>query len=151
LPTHEPWAPLLPETVPPPAGLDAAAAKEWRRLAPLLVRAGLLTELDQDALMLLCDAASQARAAQIQLRRSGLVIKSPNGYPMPSPWLAIERRASATMRALLADFGMSPATRASVTAAAAPPAANPLARFLRRDPPPTPRRRRRQDDDPAAS
>jgi len=39
----------------PPKGLDPRARSMWRRLAPILVRAGLLTELDLMAFAILCE------------------------------------------------------------------------------------------------
>jgi P27 family predicted phage terminase small subunit len=64
-------APEIPQTVPdPPSFLTPAAAEEWRRLAPELVRLGLLTGLDVMPLAVYCQAfgtwcdASQAGAAE---------------------------------------------------------------------------------------
>lgn len=46
---------------------------------------------------------------------SGLFVKTPNGYPVQSPWLAVSNKAMELCRAFLAEFGMSPASRTRVT------------------------------------
>ena len=55
-------------------------------------------------------------AAQ-QIQKYGLVFKSPSGYPMPSPYLAILHTALDQMRAFLTEFGLSPASRSRVRVA----------------------------------
>ena len=36
------------------------------------------------------------------------MVKSPNGFPMQSPYLAVANKSMEQMRGLLTEFGMSP-------------------------------------------
>ena len=47
------------------------------------------------------------------------MIRSPNNFPVQSPYLTVAIRALEQMRSLLSEFGMSPASRTRV--AATPP------------------------------
>ncbi len=43
------------------------------------------------------------------------MIKSPTGYPVQSPWLAIANKAQAQMLKALAELGISPTSQAKVS------------------------------------
>ena len=43
------------------------------------------------------------------------MLKSPHGFPVQSPYLAVANRAMEQMRSLLSEFGMSPASRTKVS------------------------------------
>ena len=131
---HEPTPALVDAGQAPPAWLDRVAKVEWRRLAPLLAKNGLLSELDLDALAAYCVVFTAWRRAERQASRRAVVI-GPNGFVMASPYVAMAARALATMRSLLNDFGMTPSARARVTkiqALGPAPPINPLEKFLRR-------------------
>ena len=49
------------------------------------------------------------------------MLKSPNGFPVQSPYLAVANRALEQMRSFLNDFGMTPASRSRVSAMPADP------------------------------
>jgi P27 family predicted phage terminase small subunit len=134
LPTGEPTPQPLEGDVAPPAWLEPAARVAWTRLAAVLSRCGLLTALDVDALAALCAAIADRDAARVMLQRGGLVVKTASGFPVVSPYWAIESRASERVRRLLIEFGMTPASRTNVTRATppAPEPRNPLDKFLRR-------------------
>lgn len=129
----EPTPTVVEETAAPPDYLSDEAKKEWLRVAPILVRNGLLTEMDLDALGTYCAAFATWREATEKLRQFGMVVKSPTGYPIPSPYLPIANQATKQMRAIMADFGMNPSARTRVRRARDPHApANPLQKFLDR-------------------
>jgi P27 family predicted phage terminase small subunit len=129
----EPTPAAVLETHAPPEWLDDAAKAEWRRVAPILVRNGLLTEMDLDALTAYCHAWCVWKDANAKIRQFGMVIKSPSGYPIPSPYLPIANKAMLQMKGLMSDFGMTPSARTHVSRAKDPAApANPLQRFLDR-------------------
>ena len=44
------------------------------------------------------------------------MLKSHNGFPVQSPYLAVANRALEQLRSLLSEFGMSPASRTKVSA-----------------------------------
>jgi P27 family predicted phage terminase small subunit len=132
--THEPAPAALEASTAPPAWLEASAKKEWRRLAPLLAKNGLLSELDVDALTAYCITFAEWRRAAAAARKQSTVM-SANGFLMPSPHVTMARQALALCRSLMNDFGMTPSARSRVTKTAvlAPvPVGNPLEKFLRR-------------------
>jgi phage terminase small subunit len=59
-----------------------------------------------------------------------LLIRSPNNYPIPSPYLGIANRAMRQMHGLLTEFGMTPSARSRVPAGAPPSAADPFDALL---------------------
>lgn len=132
LPTDEPEPVVVEDTRPPPEWLDDAAKREWERVAPMLIRNGLLTEMDVDALTAYCQAYSTWKEASQKIKLFGMVIKGPNEFVMQSPYLPIANKALATVRAFMVEFGMTPSARTRVSNAGKKTAANPLERFINR-------------------
>jgi P27 family predicted phage terminase small subunit len=88
---------------------------------PLLVQYKLITNIDTVALALYCDSYGvwqQAKERQEKAGGDGLMIKSPNGYPIQNPYLAIINRAKEDCYKYLQQFGLSPAARTRVIPAA---------------------------------
>jgi P27 family predicted phage terminase small subunit len=111
---HEPQPePALPAC---PVELAEAAQAEWRRVADELHTLGLLTRLDRAALAAYCQAWGEWLEAVAAVRRAGPVVKAPSGYPMLNPHLTVASQAFARIKAMLVEFGMSPAARARVVA-----------------------------------
>jgi len=113
-----------------PAELGAAAKREWRRIAPELARLGLLARIDRAALALYCESYGRWLEAVAAVEKYGVVIKSPNGFPVQSPYLAIANKAGEQVRLLLGEFGMSPSSRTRVHAKT-PVTHDPLDEFLK--------------------
>jgi P27 family predicted phage terminase small subunit len=133
LPKDEPTPAAVGEAVAPPEGLNAAAVREWKRVAPALARVGLLTDLDLDALAAYCVVCAEWRTALKHIEDEGAIILSPNKYPMPSPWVSMAARAFERMRVLMTEFGLTPASRTRVTRATPKiDPTNPLDKFIRR-------------------
>lgn len=111
-----------------PTWLDPAAQDEWRRLAPLLSRLGVLTETDADALAAYCEAWVTWKEATAKVRQFGMVIKRTKAggeVPVISPYVKVAHNAMAQMRTFLVEFGMTPSARARIhTAAPADPPAS---------------------------
>jgi P27 family predicted phage terminase small subunit len=116
-----------------PSELGLLAKREWKRIAEQLSRLGLLTTIDRAALALYCDAYGRWLEAVASLQKYGTVIKSPSGFPVQSPYVAIANKAGEQVRLLLAEFGMSPASRTRVQVEL-PPEEDDLGEFLRRRP-----------------
>ena len=99
----------------PPAHLSKEARKEWRRSGAFLLEIGLISDLDRSAFAAYCTAYGRWVEAEEALKTYGLMLKSPNGFPIQSPYLAVANRAMEQMRSLLSEFGMSPASRTKVS------------------------------------
>ena len=99
-----------------PDFVQGEARKTWRRIARKLHRIGLLTEIDGMALAVLCQSWAEYLDATAKLKETGMLVKSPGGYPIMNPYLAIANQAVKKVRALLAEFGMSPSSRSRIAA-----------------------------------
>lgn len=117
---------------PPPAGIDPAAAAEWRRLAPLLVEVGTLTAADLRALQLLAETLASAAHLAATVKAEGYTVPGAAGGVKSHPCLVALSQARAQARALLADFGLSPRSRGGVDAAPdGSPPEDPAAAYFR--------------------
>jgi len=108
--------PALPEV---PPHLTAEAKLEWERIVPQLAAAGLLTRVDRAALAGYCMTWARWVKAEKILAESGEVLKGEKGL-YQNPYLAVANRALDQMARFLAEFGMSPASRARVSSAKEP-------------------------------
>ena len=98
-----------------PSHLSARAAERWAEIAPQLARLGVLTEIDSDALSLYCEAWALWVHAKKKVHELGAIVRSPkSGYPVASPYIGIANKAHDQMRALLAEFGMTPSSRSRI-------------------------------------
>jgi P27 family predicted phage terminase small subunit len=104
-------APRLPR---PPEHLGEEAKKEWRRAGRFLLQLGLVSDIDRAAFAAYCQAWGRWVEAETALKTYGVMLKSPNGFPVQSPYLAVANRAMDQMKSLLSEFGMSPASRTRV-------------------------------------
>jgi P27 family predicted phage terminase small subunit len=132
----EPKPPSTPDVwlLPPPELADhPLALAEWARLAPLLYQARQVTDADRSALLALCLEWARYLEATARIRTAGLVVLTPNGYPMQNPYLSIATKALAGCAKLWPELGLTPSSRSRVTTAA-PPSTDPFSEFD--DPPP---------------
>ena len=97
-----------------PDHLDERAKKEWRRLAPILQGMRVLTEADYMALANLCQTYSTLVKAQEKLNELGILYKTPSGYVMQSPLLAVVNNCVDTVTKLSREFGLTPAARSRI-------------------------------------
>ncbi|MBF4041896.1 phage terminase small subunit P27 family [Burkholderia pseudomallei] len=114
-----------------PHWLSAAAKPHWPAIADQLHRAGLLTDIDHTALGLYCEAFARWVDANEKVVKLGAVVKSAQGYPIPSPYLQVANQAYAQLTRMLAEFGMTPSSRSRVTAKKPDPAEQ-YAKFIRK-------------------
>lgn len=111
------FEPVLATRVPEcPPHLGGESREEWMRVTRLLAASGLVAEIDRAALASYCQAWGRWVEAEEALKRHGVVVRSPNNFPMPSPYLAIANKAMDQMRLLLTEFGMTPSSRSRVVA-----------------------------------
>ena len=102
---------LTPALPAPPANLTEAAIVEWNRVGPELFAAKILTNADRGALAVYCQSWADWVEARDYIDGKKKVIKSPNGYEMQSPWVAIANKASEKLLKVAAEFGLTPASR----------------------------------------
>ena len=96
----------------PPEGMPDAAIAEWRRMAPILSGYRLLSDLDVTALEAYCRVYARWLQAEQLLDESGeLVFETSTGYQSQSAYLSIINQCLKQMQSLMAEFGMTPATR----------------------------------------
>lgn len=95
----------------PPAELCEIGAAEWRRVVPLLP---YWSEKYAAYLECYCRAVARMRIAQREIDAlansggRGLIVASPKGYPMQSPWLNIQNRAQEQVFKFGEALGLSP-------------------------------------------
>ncbi len=107
--------PAIPDC---PPELSEAAQREWNRLVGELSKLNLLTHLDRAALAAYCNAYAMWVEAIEAIQKYGSMVKSPTGYPIQSPYVAIANRQAEIMLRISAEFGFTPASRGRI---AAPP------------------------------
>ncbi len=109
---REPTAPAgVPE---PPGWLDDEARAEWFRMVKLLGDMRLLSPADHAMLEAYCTIYSRWVQAEAQVRKSGTVVKAPNGYPMMNPYLIAANQALKELRKLSVEFGLTPSSRSRI-------------------------------------
>lgn len=113
---HEAVVPV-PEAVPyAPRHLNHEAKREWRRVAKVLIDAGLYSDVDRAALAMYCQAWGRWVVAERELAKGQTVLTGPKGGQYQNPWLGIANRAQDHLRRMIAEFGLSPAQRSRVAA-----------------------------------
>lgn len=117
--------------IPPmPRHLTAAARAEWKRIAPELKDLGLVTALDRAALAIYCTAWGRLvdlelmifrlRKAAVDAGRDpalALVRQLPSGIVRAHVYVVMAGEEAERVNRLLANFGLSPASRSRVQAA----------------------------------
>jgi P27 family predicted phage terminase small subunit len=112
---HNPAEPRPAPAVPAcPSCLGEEARKEWKRLAKELAALGLLTRIDRGQLAAYCQAHALWVEAVQAISRYGTMVKSPNGYPMQSPYVAVANKQVDIMTRIAAEFGMTPSSRTRI-------------------------------------
>lgn len=105
-----------------PAHLHGESRKEWGRIAPELDRMGLLTHVDRVALACYCESWGSYINALLQMRKKGEVVIGSEGQEIKSKWRIIADDQKRLFTRILAEFGLTPSSRArmSVKPAATP-------------------------------
>lgn len=108
----------------PPAWLPKSARTVWDRLAPDLVREGVLTGWDVEAFANYCDAVVRRYRAVKALEREGEVVELPvfnkngeqTGYRISrNPWSLALKDADAQVQRWGARFGLTPSDRSQLS------------------------------------
>lgn len=114
-PRPQPIAPPCPPELSPPA------RDEWHRVVAELVQLGLMTRLDRAALAAYCQAYALWADAIQAIQKYGPLLKSPNGYPQVSPYLAVANKQAELMIRIASEFGFTPASRSRLASGEPPP------------------------------
>ena len=119
-------APVAPAC---PSCLGEEARKEWKRLARALGELGLFTRIDRGLLAAYCQAHALWLEAVSSIQRYGTMVKSPNGYPMQSPYVAVANKQVDIMVRIASELGMTPSSRTRIRVGEPTPA-DPFEAFL---------------------
>jgi P27 family predicted phage terminase small subunit len=77
--------------------------------------------LDRAALAAYCNAYGLWAQATEAIQKYGAMIKSPQGFPIQSPYLAIANRQAEIMMRIASEFGFTPASRSRIATPAEAP------------------------------
>lgn len=110
----------------PPAHVRAnsEANREWKRITILLAAHGVMSEVDRAAIAFYCITWARHVEAEEMIEKAslnngtGLFVKTPNGFAVQSPWLAVSNRAMEMCAKFLIEFGMTPSARSRVSPSA---------------------------------
>jgi P27 family predicted phage terminase small subunit len=94
-----------------PAELPPLAREEWSRIVGELIALGALSKFDRGPLAIYCGAYAMWAEAMKALEEFGTMTKSPTGYPVQSPYVAIVNRQAELMLRIAGEFGFTPASR----------------------------------------
>jgi P27 family predicted phage terminase small subunit len=73
----------------------------------------MLAELDRDLLTIYCQTWAKWMDAQTHLRRQ-TIVAAPSGYPILSPYVAIEHKARIHLVQMQSQLGLTPSARSRV-------------------------------------
>lgn len=100
--------------------LDRVAKAEWKRLAPIVFKAKMLTKADIAAFGAYCAAYSawyfSERALRAKLSENGGMItyETDKGYQQQIPEISVANTARLNMVKLAREFGLTPSARAGI-------------------------------------
>ena len=100
-----------------PDHLSDMAKVHWHDVAGKLLAAKILTVIDGDALTMYCETYARWVDANDHIKKFGMVVKAPSGYPCQSPYLSISNKAFEQMKSILVEFGMTPSSRTKIATA----------------------------------
>lgn len=92
--------------------VEPAAVEKWHELIPLLQQLGTITLADAEALAVLCEVYAAAQSCLLELRASGPVMKTDLGGVKPNPAGPLFRSLVALQVQIMAEFGLTPSSRA---------------------------------------
>lgn len=113
-----------------PVWLSPQARMEYRRVARLLMSLRVLTEADRAALVAYAHQYAKWVEAEQVVQRQGPVLVSDKGGMYLNPWQGVANMAFKNMAKMMAEFGMTPASRTRVEAQPADDAPKSLAEKL---------------------
>ena len=114
---ENPNEPEYPVEIPDaPDHLDKEALIEWGRVSHILYSMGLLSAIDRAMLAAYCESYSMWASASKQLQEQGLTVETTNGNMIQNPLVGIVNQSKKHMKDFASEFGMSPVSKARVSA-----------------------------------
>lgn len=98
-----------------PRWMSTEAKRQWKRLAPRLHAAGLLTEVDGLGLAMLCEAVGQYVEGKEIVEKEGAIAVSDQGNVYQHPAVGLMKTARAEVLRWAREFGMTPAARSRIS------------------------------------
>ena len=102
-----------------PRWMPDEGKKAWKALVPKLASYGMLTDVDEHAMQMYCSTYARWRAAEEEVDAlERLSVKmGDKGYVQQSPCVVVAQKYFAQLKGMMAEFGMTPASRTRVQAA----------------------------------
>jgi P27 family predicted phage terminase small subunit len=97
-----------------PPELGPIARQEWDRIVGELTQLGVLSSFDRGPLAAYCTAYALWIDAMEMVQKHGAMIKSPNGFPIQSPYLSHLNKQAEIMTRIASEFGFTPASRSRI-------------------------------------
>ena len=100
-----------------PEWLMEDAKEEWYRLAAVMNKMGILSEVDQSAFAVYCQTWARWKEAQEHIDREGSTFETDSGQIKRNPWVAIANEWQAKLMSVCGEFGLTPSSRSRIVAA----------------------------------
>ena len=113
-----------------PRDLSPIASKAWDDVVDILTEMRVLDRADGTTVELLCQARADWMEARAAIERDGAYYTGPTGVMRAHPLLGARSDASKRMLTLLAELGMTPASRSKVSAAPTDEQDDPAAEYF---------------------
>ena len=97
-----------------PPELGPQARQEWDRIVGELTKLGVLSSFDRAPLAVYCTAYALWLEAMEMVQKYGAMMKSPNGFPIQSPYLSHLNKQAEIMTKIASEFGFTPASRSRI-------------------------------------
>lgn len=97
-----------------PENLNKSAVAYVNNMVSRLEEAGVIEEVDSEAVKMLAYNLSAFYEASEHLTKEGYVSMSDRGNIAPSPWVRIQRDAQTSAMRLMKDFGLTLASREKI-------------------------------------
>lgn len=98
---------------PAPEYIGEFGAREWNRVGPILVKHGLLTEVDMQVFEAYCLNVQLMIDARDEIKKNGMLVMGARGR-VRNPAIAAFSAASTAIRGFASEFGLSPSARSRI-------------------------------------
>lgn len=96
---------------PPPDSLPALVHDTWRAVVRDLGGSNHMRDSYVPALSAYCEALYVHAEASANIHKFGVLVKGPNGAPIPNPMIKVQKDASATLLRYAEALGLTPSGR----------------------------------------